>query len=89
MACTHLNGMVWPEARGLAGKLLSHPVSLPTGKACACCPLVDLEIELAADRELTRSRKTEGQLHSGAETERYGQREMNTDRDRDKQGTEK
>lgn len=90
MAWTLLNGMVCTEAKGLAGKLLSHPVSLPTGKACACCPLVDVEIELARDRELTRSREGRGTDPQGSRDRAiWRERQVNTDRDSDEQGTEK
>lgn len=70
LAWTLLKGVVRTEAVGLSGKVLTPPVSLPTRKACACCPLVDVEIGPARDRELTRSR--EGRE---TETERYGQRD--------------
>ena len=76
LARTLPNRTVPTEVVGLAGKVLSPPVSLPTRKACACCPLVDVEMGPARDREPTRSREAEGQIHRGAETERQGQRDM-------------
>lgn len=90
MAGTLLNGMVCTEAMGRARRLRSQPVGLPTRKACACCPLVDVEMGLAWDRELTRSREGRGTDPQGSrDREIWTERQVNTDRDRDEQRTEK
>lgn len=56
LAWTLLNWDGLQTGSGTAGKLLSHRVSLPTRKACSCCPLVDMGIRPAEGQGADRSR---------------------------------